>query len=306
MSRFALVRLLQAAASILVVEVVVFFISRLSGDPIAGLLPPEAGTAERAALRTSLGLDDALPVQFVRFVGDTLTLDFGRSFSFNAPVGELILQRLPATLFLALVAIVIAAAVGLTVGVLGARRPGSTVDTVGRGLAVMGQSVPTFVSGLLLVLLFAVTLRLVPSGGNRTWDSVVLPALTLAWFSTAALARISRSSMREALTAPSVTVARSKGVAERHVLVRHALRNASTTILSLGALQFVTLVNGAVITETVFNWPGIGQLLVQGSFARDYPLMQGLVFVTAVSTILINFLTDVLYARIDPRVSVTV
>jgi peptide/nickel transport system permease protein len=303
--RFSLVRLTQAIASIAVVEVVVFFISRLSGDPTAGLLGPEASPQERATLRHQLGLDQSLIAQFWLFVRHTLTLDFGRSYYYNAPVMELIGQRLPNTIYLAVVAMCIAGVVGMTIGILGARRPGGGIDTVGRGVAVLGQSVPTFVSGLLFILAFAVTLRLVPSGGKSSWDSVILPAITLAWFSAAALARISRSSMREALTAQYVTVARAKGVREHHLLLRHALRNSLTTVLSLGALQFVALVNGAVITESVFNWPGIGQLLVQGSFARDYPLVQGLVFVTAVSTIVINFVTDVLYATVDPRVSVT-
>lgn len=305
MFRFTFSRLAQAVASVLVVEVLVFFMSRIAGDPVNAMLPPEATAAERDALRAQLGLDDPLVVQFLRFVRNTLTLDLGHSYSFNAPVSSLIFERLPNTVYLAVVAILLAAAIGVTVGVLGARRPGSVIDILGRGLAVIGQSVPTFVSGLLLILVFAVTLRLVPSGGNRTWDSVVLPAITLAWFSTAALARISRSSMLESLTAQYVTVARSKGLPERLILTRHALRNASTSILSLGALQFVTLLNGAVITETVFNWPGIGQLIVQGAFSRDYPLLQGMVFLTAVTTIVINFLTDVLYVKIDPRVRAT-
>lgn len=305
MRRYAPVRLVQSIASIIVVEIVVFFISRLSDDPTSALLGPEATAQERAVLRHQLGLDLSLPAQFWLFVRHTATLDFGRSFYYNAPVTELLWQRLPNTIYLAVVAIVIAIIAGLAIGVFGAARPGGVVDSSGRGLAVLGQSVPTFVSGLLLILVFAVSLRWVPSGGNGSWDSVVLPALTLAWFSTAALARISRSSMREALTSQYVTVARSKGVPDRNVLFRHALRNSLTTILSLGALQFVVLVNGAVITESVFNWPGIGQLLVQGSFARDYPLIQGLVFFTAVATIVINLVTDLLYAKIDPRIGVS-
>lgn len=305
MGRYAVLRLVQSIASIIVVEIVVFFISRLSGDPTSALLGPEASPQERAVLRHELGLDLSLPSQFWLFVRHTATFDFGRSFYYNAPVTQLLWQRLPNTIYLAVVAIVVAIIAGLAIGVFGAARPGGLIDIGGRGLAVLGQSVPTFVSGLLLILVFAVSLRLVPSGGKGSWDSVVLPAVTLAWFSTAALARISRSSMREALTSQYVTVARSKGVRERYVLFRHALRNSLTTILSLGALQFVVLVNGAVITESVFNWPGIGQLLVQGSFARDYPLIQGLVLFTALATIVINLVTDLLYAKIDPRIGVS-
>lgn len=305
MLRYALVRFGQALASIAVVEVIVFVINRLSGDPVAALLPPEAGPNERLELRRQLGLDDPLMQQFGRFVVHSLTLHFGQSYHYDAPVTELIGQRLPNTLLLAAVAMAVAMVVGLAIGILAARRPGGVVDTIGRSFAVLGQSVPTFVSGLILILVFAVGLGILPSGGSGGWRNVILPAVTLAWFSTAALTRISRSSMLEALSSQYVTVARSKGVRERNILFRHALRNSLITVLSLASLQFVALANGAVVTEAVFNWPGIGQLLVQGSFSRDYPLVQGLVFVTATSTILINFITDLLYMRIDPRIKVS-
>lgn len=298
-------RLLQSLATFAFVAAIIFGLSRITGDPISLMLPLEAGPAEREALRRSLGLDRSIAVQFVGFLSDLSRLELGHSFHFNRPVLDLIVARLPNSFKLATTAMCLAVIGGIPVGVAAARRPGGIADRLARGFAVAGQSVPTFVVGILLILVFAVRVRWFPVGNVGGWRHYVLPAITLGWFSTAALVRISRSSMREALSSQYVTVARSKGLPERLIITRHALRNALTAILSLTALQYILIVNGAVITETIFNWPGIGLLMVEAAFTRDYALIQGLVIFAALITIVVNLATDLLYARIDSRIVLT-
>jgi peptide/nickel transport system permease protein len=305
MSRYIAGRFLQALASLFIVAVIVFALSRISGDPVALMLSPEATAGERAALREQLGLNHPLPVQLWTFLSALVHGDLGRSFRFNRPVTELLAARFPNSLMLASAAVALSAGIGIPVGVLAARRPGGLADRVMRTAAVAGQSIPTFVVGVVLVLVFSVQLRLLPSGGTGGLSHLVLPAVTLGWFSTAAIARMSRSSMLEALSAPYVTVARAKGLRERTILLQHALPNALTAIVSLSSLQFVTLASGAVITEAIFDWPGIGLLMVQGAFARDYAVVQGVVILAAVLTISVNLAIDLLYQKIDPRVSLT-
>jgi peptide/nickel transport system permease protein len=305
MKRYIASRLLQAAVSLLVVAVVVFFLSRITGDPIDTMLPVEATEAERDALRQQLGLDRPLVVQLGNFLANLARGDLGHSFRFNEPVRDLLIERAPNSLLLAGSAIAIALLIGIPVGVMAARWPGTIIDRIGRTLAVSGQSIPTFVVGVILVYVFSVNLRLLPSGGIGTVWHLVLPAITLGWFSTAAITRMARSSTLEALSANYVTVARAKGLPEWTIVVGYALPNALTTIISLTALQFVILASGAVITEAIFDWPGIGLLMVQGAFARDYALVQGVVIVAAFTTVIVNLLTDILYAFVDPRVALT-
>lgn len=305
MSRYLLLRVLQSLVSLFVVAIIVFVLSRVSGDPVSLMLSPEATAAERAAMRTQLGLDDPVLVQLWKFLSALAQGDLGRSFRFNRPVVELLAARFPNSLLLAAAAIGFAASVGIPVGIFTARHPGGLADRVMRTLAVAGQSIPTFVVGVVLVLIFAVQLRLLPSGGTGSFRHVILPAVTLGWFSTAAIARMARSSMLEALGSHYITVARSKGLRESTVLLQHALPNALTAIVSLSSLQFVILASGAVITEAIFDWPGIGLLMVQGAFARDYALVQGVVILAAVMTITVNLVIDLVYQRIDPRVNLT-
>lgn len=305
MKRYIAYRLLQAFVSVLIVAVVVFFLSRISGDPVDTMLPVEASASERDALRQQLGLDKPVLVQLGTFMVHLAEGDLGRSFRFNRPVTDLLVERAPNSLLLAFAAIVVALVIGLPVGVLAARNPGGVIDRVGRTLAVSGQSIPTFVIGVLMVLVFSIQFRLFPSGGIGKPSNLVLPALTLGWYSAAAITRMARSSTLEALSANYVTVARAKGLPEWVVVTRYAFPNALTTVLSLTALQFVVLASGAVITEAIFNWPGIGLLMVQGAFARDYALVQGVVILAALTTILVNLVTDILYAAVDPRVALT-
>lgn len=305
MTRYIASRIGQAAISLVVVAVIVFFLSRISGNPIDIMLPVEASEAEREALRQRLGLDGPLLAQLAKFLLNLAQGDLGQSFRFNQPVVDLLIARAPNSLLLAACAILIALAVGLPIGVMAARWPGSLVDRIGRTFAVSGQSIPTFVVGVILVLVFSVQLRMFPTGGIGTPSHLVLPAITLGWFSAAAITRMARSSTLEALSANYVTVARAKGLPERTIALRYAFPNALTTILSLTALQFVILASGAVITEAIFDWPGIGLLMVQGAFARDYALVQGVVILAAFTAIIVNLLTDILYAVADPRIALT-
>lgn len=304
MVRFIARRLLQAFVSLLGVTLVVFLLSRATGDPASLLIPIDATESERAAFRAELGLDDPLPVQYLSFLGDLARGDLGESIKLGAPASELIANRLPNSFVLAACAMGFASVVGVTIGVLAARRPGGWADRVSSLVALLGQSIPTFWVGLMGVLLFAVTWRIFPPSDFDEPLSLVLPALTLGWFTTATMARISRSSMREALDSQYVVVARSKGLSERLVVARHALRNSFVSILTMGAVQFVLLLNGAVVTEKIFNWPGVGSLMVDAAFARDFPLVQALVLVAAALVIGVNFLMDVAYASIDPRIRV--
>jgi peptide/nickel transport system permease protein len=303
MTKYVVVRVLQALGSLAVVAVLVFVLSRITGDPVTLMLSPEATSAERAALRQQLGLDEPVTMQLLKFVGGLMHGDLGNSFRFNRPVSELLLARFPYSLLLAGTAVAFSLLVGIPVGVLAARRQGSVTDRIARTLAVAGQSIPTFVVGVVLVLVFSIELGWLPSGGTGSIKHLILPTITLGWFSAAAITRMARSSTLEALAANYVTVARAKGLRERTILFRHALPNALTAIMSLASLQFVILASGAVITEAIFDWPGIGLLMVQGAFARDYSVVQGVVLVAAVMTISVNLVTDLLYMRIDPRVN---
>lgn len=303
MTKYVVVRVLQALGSLVVVALLVFLLSRITGDPVTLMLSPEATAAERVALRQQLGLDQPLFVQLLTFFGDLLHGDLGNSFRFNRPVSELLIARFPYSLLLAATAVAFSLSIGIPVGVLAARRQGSLTDRIARTIAVAGQSIPTFVVGVVLVLVFSVQLGLLPSGGTGSLKHLVLPAITLGWFSTAAITRMARSSTLEALAANYVTVARAKGLRERTILFQHALPNALTAIMSLASLQFVVLASGAVITEAIFDWPGVGLLMVQGAFARDYSVVQGVVILAAVMTITVNLVTDLLYMRMDPRVN---
>jgi peptide/nickel transport system permease protein len=299
---FVLGKLARALVTLVLVTIVMFILSRASGDAVRLAAPPDASPEDLALVRERLGLDQPLVLQYVRFLGDALRGDLGSSIKYSTDNLPLIMDRFPNTLSLALAAIVIALVVSIPIGILAAYRPGGLVDRVARLGALAGQSVPTFVVGLLLVLVFSLQLQLLPSGNQRGPASYVLPALTLAWFAMAAITRITRASMLETLSSTYVTAARAKGIPEGVILVKHALRNAGTAILTMTALQFVLLANGAIVVESIFNWPGIGSLTVDAAFSRDYPLLQALVIFTAALTITVGLLTDIAYKLIDRRI----
>lgn len=303
MARYIAQRLIAAAITLLGVSLVVFLLLHLlPGDPariIAGLLASEEDVAH---LRTELGLDQPLVLQYLNFLGNLLHGDLGHSVRTRQPVLDEVLARLPATIQLAVISMVVAGWLGILAGVLAATRPDSLFDYLTSLGTLFGVSMPVYWLGLMLITLFAVQWQLVPAAGNDQPTSWILPSLTLAAFSVALIARMTRSSMLEVLHQDYVRTAWAKGLAERGVIFRHALKNAFIPVLTVLGLQFGALLGGAVLTESVFAWPGIGRLMVDSIFARDYPVVQGVVLVFATMFILLNLVVDVLYAYLDPRI----
>src|SRR5713101_4895177 len=291
-------RLLRAAVALWLVSTVVFVVMRLSGDPVPLLLPPDAPRSELERVRRDLGLDRPLPVQYAVFLRNTVRLDFGRSLHFREPAIDVVRGYIGATLELGLTAFMLAAIVAVPIGLLSAMKRNSVVDHVAMGLALIGQSAPTFFLGILLLALKA---DLFPTSGRGGWQNLVLPALTLGAFTMASIARLTRSAVLEVLRADYIRTARAKGLGEAVVIAKHTLKNAAIPIVTITALQFGTLLGGAVVTETVFAWPGIGRLAVQSIYNRDYPVVQCTVFIAAVMFIAINFAVDLLYGVLDPR-----
>jgi peptide/nickel transport system permease protein len=281
---------------------VVFLLMHLTGDPVTLLLPELSTPEQRAELRAQLGLDRPMVVQYGRFVARAARGDFGVSYRQERPVMVIVTERLPATLELTALAVVISTVAGTAIGVLGALWRGRLFDRLLIGGALLGQSVPTFWLGIIAILVFSVHLRVLPTSGNATARHFVLPALTLAAFSLARTARIARSAMIEVLAQDYIRTARAKGVGERGVVTAHALRNAAIPVVTVSGFTFSTLIGGAIITEAIFAWPGIGSLIVDSVLGRDYPLVQGAVFVTALFVAIVSLLVDVTYAFLDPRI----
>jgi peptide/nickel transport system permease protein len=280
----------------------VFVALRMSGDPAAAMLPGDASVEETIALRRTLGLDRPLYAQYASFLGSAVTGDFGTSFRHQQPAFELVLERLPATLELAFAALVLALVVALPLGILAAVYRGGVVDVAAMVFAVIGQATPYFWMGIMLILIVAVQLDWLPTSGRGGVERLILPAITLGTHFAASLARLTRTSMLEVLGQNFVTTARAKGLSERSVILGHALKNAAVPVVTLIGLQFGTLLGGAVVTETIFAWPGVGRLAVQSIFVRDYPVVQAGVLVLALSFVALNLLVDLLYGTLDPRI----
>jgi peptide/nickel transport system permease protein len=299
--------ILRRAIRLLVVVVgvslITFAILQMSGDPVA-LMMPEAPEADRARLRESLGFNDPLAVQFVRFVRNTLVGDFGYSFYHRAPALDLVLERMPTTLTLTVLAMGFAVLVSIPAGIVSAVRRYSLLDHLMTVVVFLGQSMPIFWTGIMLMLLFAVNWRLLPVSGWGGWPFAVLPALTLGIFQAPLLLRIVRSSMLEVLGLDYVRTARSKGLGEWIVIVRHALTNAALPVVTVTGLQFGVLLGGAVITETVFAIPGVGRLIVRAIQQLDFPVVQAGVFLLAMIVVTVNFLVDLLYVYLNPQIRV--
>jgi len=306
MLRYLSRRLLAALVTLLGVSFIVFMLMHLlPGDParlIAGLNSPEA---EVIRLRSQLGLDQPLAVQYWRFLTHLVQGDLGTSIRSSAPVLNEILARMPWTILLAFVSTAIATLIGIPAGVIAARWRNSLPDYLTSLVTLFGISMPVYWLGLMLIILFAVNLHWLPAGGNEGASSVILPAVTLAAFSVALIARMTRSSMLEVLGQDYLRTARAKGLRENAVIFRHALKNAFIPVITVIGLQLGMLLSGSVLTETVFGWPGIGLLLVDSIFARDYPVVQGVVMVFAVIFTLLNILVDIFYACLDPRIHYT-
>jgi peptide/nickel transport system permease protein len=282
----------------------VFFIGRLSGDPVLLMVAPGATAQDISAMRHSLGLDQPLALQFARFLGELAQGDLGTSLWQGQPVASLVLARLPYTASLTLVSLALAVVVAVPAGVFSAVKRNSVADRLVMLLALAGQSMPVFWLGLLLIQVFAVALPVLPSSGTGDVRHLILPAVTLGLFSTARTTRLVRSGLLEVLGDDHVRTARAKGLAESAVLLRHALRNALLPVVTLLGLEFGRLLGGAVITETIFAWPGVGRLAVDAISHRDFPLLQGIVLCVACSFVVINLAVDLLYGVLDPRIRV--
>ena len=304
MSTFILRRVLLAIPTLFGVLVVAFLLLYVApGDPVESMVGERADSATISRLCAELRLDDPLPMRFGHYVASAVTGDLGNSYITNRPIAQDIRERFPKTLQLAGAAMLMATLVGITLGVLSARRPGGIADRLALGIAYLGISFPVYWVGLLLILLFAVTLKWLPPSGYGSLRFLVLPALTLGMRSIAFLARMTRSAMMDALSADFVRTARAKGLNEWGVTMRHALRNALIPIITVLGLDFGAYLTGSILTETIFSWPGIGRYVVNAISRRDLPAIQGTVLFLSTVFVLVNLITDLAYAKADPRVS---
>lgn len=297
-------RMLYAVLTVLGVVTIVFVLQRTTGDPIAVLLPADVPLEEHAKLRTALGLDQPLHVQYGKFLVGMARGDLGYSYRQGAPALALVLERVPSTLKLALAGMAVAIAIGLPAGVLAAVNRGTVLDRFVMSTALVGQAMPVYWTGILLILLFSVRLRWLPAIGYGGIRSMLMPALAVGSYSAARIARMTRSSMLEVLRMDYVRTARSKGLSNRNVVVGHALRNALIPIVTVLGMEFGSLMGGSVIVESVFAWPGVGRLAVNAIMGRDYPVVQAVVIVVSAIFVLINLGVDLTYGILDPRISV--
>jgi len=300
--RYLLLRLLQSLLTILLVVMVVFLIARIAGDPVTLLVTFDASQSDIDRLKQELGLADPLPQQFVRFLTDAARGDFGISFRTNRPAMQEVLSRVPASAQLAGFALLISLAISIPLGVLAAVTRGSLVDVVARFFALVGQAAPNFWVGLMLIFLFSVRFGWFPTGGRGGLDHMFLPALTLGTSASASLTRLTRSAMLDVINSDFVTMARAKGLPRRTVIFKHALRNALIPVVTILGVRVGVLISGSVIVETIFAWPGVGRLIIQAINVSDFPVVQAAITLTATSIVLANFLTDIVYMFIDPRI----
>lgn len=303
MKRFVLRRLLLSLVTLWGVVTFVFLLIHLvPGDPVETMLGEGARPQDVAQMRQKLGLDLPLATQYGRFVERLVHGDLGVSFRSNDPVGRVIRQAYPATIRLALAGLFVAVTIAIPLGVFAARRRGTWADAAASVISLLGVSVPHFALGPLLIVLFSIQLSWLPVSGSGTFAHLVLPAVTLGLALAAILMRMTRSSMLNELAQSYVTTARAKGLPERRVVYYHALRNGLIPILTILGLQFGVLLAGAIITETIFSWPGLGRLVVQGIQSRDYPLVQGCILVISMTYVMVNLVTDLVYGWVDPRI----
>ncbi|MFF0227137.1 ABC transporter permease [Streptomyces sp. NPDC004629] len=300
--RAVLVRIGTALLVLLCTATVSFFLVRLSGDPVKQLLPPDATAQQESVLRAGLGLDRPLITQYLDFLWGLLHFDFGNSISYNEPVGHVLAERLPATLQLAAAALVVTLVIALPAGIVAAMRRGRASD---RGImtgVLLGQSTPPFWVGILLILVFAVGLHALPASGYGSFANLVLPAVTLSVYSVAVVARLLRSSLIDVLSSDHIRTARAKGFGPVKTVLTHGLRNASLPVVTVIGLEVGSLLGGAILTERVFSWPGVGQLTIEAISNRDFPLVQAAVLFFAATFVVVNLLVDLSYSLLDPRV----
>jgi peptide/nickel transport system permease protein len=304
MRAFIVSRLAQTVLVVFLSLSAVFFLVRLAGDPVLLFMPMDIQAKDVNEFRQRLGFNDPLGVQYARFVAGAMRGDFGESLRYRRDAMGLVLERLPATLALASCAVVLSLGVAVPLGVLCAVKRNRAVDHLGTLAAVLGQAIPGFWLGLVLISVFAVQLRWLPTGGRGGLAHLVMPSIVLAAFFTARVTRLTRSSVLEILGEDYVLTARAKGLAEARVIAKHALRNSAIPIVTLAGLEIGQLLGGAVITETIFAWPGLGRLTVQALLNRDFPVVLAAVFVISATYTLINLVVDLTYGWLDPRVRV--
>ena len=302
MQKFLVRRLVIAVITVVAVSLLIFVMSRISGDPRHVYLDDYSTQEDWDRMGAALGLDKPYYQQYGIFLKGAIVGDFGESVKEGRPVMQVIIERLPATFQLAFAAFALSLVIGIPLGVFSAISRGSFLDQFGKLLSLVGQSAPPFWLGIMLMFFFAVKLGWVPAYGRQDWNSIVLPAVTLGWFYVAANLRLVRSAMLDVLDSEYIRLARAKGVSRKGILFKHALRNALIPPLTFAGVTLGALVTGSLVTETVFAWPGLGQLAVQALFASDYPLMQGVIIVFTLMYVAVALMVDVLYAYIDPRI----
>lgn len=305
MAKYISKRLLQAIFVLLGVSLVAFIILHLSGDPLSLLISSGATPEQEAAIRTKMGLDDPLYIQYFRFLAQILHGDFGESLYYKQSTLSLIMNRLPATIQLTFAGILVATVIGIPLGIIAATKKGSVMDSVVRIIAICGQAIPSFWLGLMMILIFSVKLKWLPTSGRGTFAQIIMPAITVGLFSMASVCRLTRSTMIETLKTDYIRTAKAKGLHKARIIVIHALRNSLLPVVTTIGMEIGHLLGGTLLTETIFSWPGIGSLAVQAITNRDYPLVQTAVLITAFMFVIVNLIVDLLYAVIDPRIDVT-
>jgi len=305
MRQFIIRRTCYSIITLLILSLTIFAVVRLTGDPATLMAEPGARAEDLARVRAQWGLDRSWPVQYYHFLENILSGNLGISFNYRMPVSELYFERLPNSLELALAATCLSFLIGIPAGLLSAVRVDGVWDQTGKVVALLGLSIPGFWLGLVLILIFSVYLEWLPTGGKGDWKNLLMPALALGWYFAASLLRLTRSSMLEVMRSEYIKLARLKGLPGYVVIAKHGFKNALIPVLTLAGVNLVVMVNAAVIIEVVFAWPGIGRLLFEGIFQRDFPLVQGIVVLAGVMIVFVNLLIDILYAYIDPRIRLT-
>ena len=302
MQRYLLRRLVLAVITLLAVSLIIFILSRSAGDPVSLMLDEYSTQEDIDRMMAKLGTDKPYYQQYFIFLRDAVQGDLGISIKEGRPVREVILDRLPATLYLGLTAFIVSLLVGIPLGILSSIKRGSLIDQAGKVVALLGQASPPFWLGIMLIIFFAVSIRAFPTSGREDWNSIVLPAVTLGWYYAAANLRLVRSAMLDVLDSEYIKLARAKGVPYWGIVMKHAFRNALIPPLTFAGVTLGALVTGSLVVETVFAWPGLGKLAIDALYAFDYPLLQGVVVVFTLLYVLVAFAVDVLYAYIDPRI----
>ncbi len=305
MGQFMIRRTLYALVTLFILSLTIFTVVRLTGDPVTLLAEPGARAEDLDRVRAEWGLDRSWPVQYIAFAKNVFTGQLGKSFNYEMPVSTLYFQRLPNSLELALAATMISFVIGIPAGLISAVKLNSGWDNFGKVIALLGLAIPGFWLGLVMILIFSVWLEWLPTSGQGDWRNLIMPAVALGWYFAASLLRLTRSSMLEVLRSEYIKLARLKGLPGYAVIAIHAFKNALIPVLTLAGINLVVMLNAAVIIEVIFAWPGIGRLLYEGIFQRDFPLVQGVVMEAGIMIVVINLIVDILYAYIDPRIRLT-